>query len=121
MLWNDLFLKYGQDFLDDTDSGDPIYGMDSLESLLEDEVKKHGIERVFALGAYSYGYFGGAFDYGCAFFLIDAAGNYASLGEGNLVKYFVEQIDERYFLDWLFDNGYLSDDDYKRLQWDLSY
>lgn len=121
MLWEDLFLEHGKDFLDATDSGYPVFDMDDLENLLKKDAKEYGVTRVFALGDYSYGYFGGAFDYRCAFFLIDAAGNYASLGEGDLLKYFIEQIDERYFLDWLFDNGILSDKDYKRLQWDLSY
>lgn len=120
-MWNELFLKYGLDFLDDTDSGYPVFNMDDLESSLRKEVKDYGVERVFALGNYSYGYFGGSFDYRVPYFLIDGAGNYASLGDGELLKYIIEQVDERYFLDWLFDHEYLSDEDYKRLQWDLSY
>lgn len=120
-MWNELFLKYGLDFLDDTDSGYPFFNMDELEGLLRKQVKDYGAERVFALGNYSYGYFGGGFNYSAAFFLIDSAGNYASLEEGQLLNYIIEQVDERYFLDWLFDHEYLSDEDYKRLQWDLSY
>lgn len=120
-MWEELFLKYGLEFLNDNDSGDPIFDMDLLENLLRNEIKEHGAERVFALGNYSYGYFGGGFDYRDAYFLIDSAGNYASLGEGELLKYIAEQVDERYFLDWLFDHEYLSDKEYKRLQFDLSY
>lgn len=119
MLWEDLFLGYGQEFLDSTNTGDPLYSMDSLESVLAQEVKKYGAVRVFALGNYSYGYFGGDFDFRSDYFLIDTAGNYASLGEGHLLEYLIEQIDEREFLDWLYDNKYITADSYLDLSNDI--
>ena len=85
------------------------------------ESKENDTTRVFALGAYSYGYYGGSFDFRADYFLIDNAGNYASLEERNLLRYIADEIDEPYFLNWLFENGYISDEEYKRLQWDLSY
>ena len=120
-MWEKLFLQYGIEFLNDTDSGDPLFEMDSLESVLKKESKENDTTRVFALGAYSYGYYGGSFDIRADYFLIDNAGNYASLEERNLLRYIADEIDEPYFLNWLFENGYISDEEYKRLQWDLSY
>lgn len=32
-MWEKLFLQYGIEFLNDTDSGDPLFEMDSLESV----------------------------------------------------------------------------------------
>lgn len=119
MLWEELYNTYGFDFLAETNTGDPIYEMADLETVLDGECKKNGTTRVFALGEYSYGYYGGSFDYRQPYFLIDNAGNFASMGDGDILNYLRSEIDEHYFLDWLLENNYVSPTEYKRLQDDI--
>lgn len=117
MTLADLYLEYGHQFLyEEQDETATVKEMAELEQYLV----QTPIIDVFSAGAYSYGFFGGSFDFRAPYFVIDAAGNYASLDEHQLVRYYKRVIDDRYFIDWLYEMGIIDDREYKQLQYEIS-
>ncbi len=117
MKLEDLYLEYGEEFLlEEQNEFEIVYKMEVLESSLN----SMSTMDVFARGAYSYGFFGGSFDFRAPYFVIDAAGNYASLDEHQLVRYYERIIEDRYFIDWLYEMGIIDDREYKQLQYEIS-
>lgn len=117
MILEDLYLEYGNEFLhEEKDETAIVNEMAYLEQFL----RLNPIMDVFSAGAYSYGFFGGSFDFRAPYFVTDAAGNYASLDEHQLVRYYERVIEDRYFIDWLYENGIIDDREYKQLQYEIS-
>ena len=111
----ELYLMYGNQFLSESDLHDDI--LISMEKLGSSLI---GVPYItaFAKGWASYGYFGGSFNFSASNFIIDEAGNYASIEEHQVIRYFNDVIDDRDFLDWLFENNYIAESDYYYLQED---
>lgn len=117
MKLQDLYLGYGDVFLlEEQNEHEIVHEMADLESCLNST----SIMDIFVKGAYSYGFFGGSFDFRAPYFVIDAAENYASLDEHQLVRYYESVIEDRYFIDWLYEMGIIDDREYKQLQYEIS-
>ena len=117
MKLKDLYLEYGDEFLqEEQNESEIVHEMEDLESFLN----SNSTMDVFAIGANSYGFFGGSFDFRAPYFVIDAAENYASLDEHQLVRYYERVIEDRYFIDWLYEMGIIDDREYKQLQYEIS-
>lgn len=116
MLWNDLYLTYGNTFLYENGLEDDV--LNSMDNLANSLLGKD-VVRIFAAGNFSYGYFGGEFNYSAEYFIIDDGGNYASVSDVQALKYFERVIDVRDFLDWLYDSGYITEDSYLDLSNDI--
>lgn len=115
MLWRNLYLQYGNTFLNDFQEEDILQSMENLSSSLLGK----DVVSIFSAGCFSYGYYGGSFNFGAAYFVEDAAGNYASIEEHQALRYFEDVIDGHDFLDWLYDSGYITQDSYLDLSNDI--
>ena len=115
MNWKDLYLTYGNTFLLNEIGDGYLISMDHLGVNL---LSKPAID-IFRIGNFSYAYFGGAFDYSAMYYIVDSAGNYASVEEYQAERYFRENINDSEFLDWLFEGEYIAEDEYFYLQDDI--
>ena len=115
MLFEDLLLEYGNVFLIEEQGGDEIISMDRFGRYLLTKTTA----QAFSLGAFSYGYFGGSFDFSAAYFIEDGAGNVASIEQHQVLRYFDSVISHRDFIDWLYENNYIAEWQFYDLQDDV--
>lgn len=115
MKLEDLYLEYGDEFLEEQNPDEVPQEMKDLVNFLGDNALG-----AFALGMFAYAFFGGSFNTRASYFVVDAAGNVASIEDHQLLKYYNRVIDDRYFIDWLYESEIIDDSEYKMLQYAIS-